>query len=110
VVMEENKEDMVRSGPAAPAKRFGVGGRWLMGLESGFCESLSVTYGIYETYKSHKLHRSPESHRSHKRSGGKFEALSLRVFHCSLFIVHLAFVIVGWRSSGNDKCRMNDEQ
>ena len=101
--MDENKEDMVRSGPAAPAKRFGVGGRWLMGLESGFCESLSVTYGTYETYKSHRLHRSYESHRSHKRSGRNFGALSLFIFHRSSFIVHLSFVIVEWRGSGNDK-------
>ena|SRR5215475_13273311 len=91
VVMDENKEDMVRSRPAAPAKRFESGGRRQMGLELGFCESLSVTYRTYETYESRKLHRS---HRSQKRPGRKFEALSLCIFHCSSFIVHLPFVIV----------------
>src|SRR5215470_12245668 len=101
--MDENKEDMVRSGPAAPAKRFGVGGRWLMGLESGFCESLSVTYGTCETYKSHRPHRSHESHRPHKRSGRKFEALSLCVFHRSLFIVHLSLWNGAVPAMTNDK-------
>jgi hypothetical protein len=28
----------------------------------------------------------------------------------ALFIVHLSFVIVEWRGSGNDKGQMNDEQ
>jgi hypothetical protein len=39
VVKDEIIEDMIRSGPTTPAKRFEVGGQWQVGLELGFCES-----------------------------------------------------------------------
>ena len=39
VVTDEIKEDLIRSGSTAPAKRFEAGGQLQMGLESGFCES-----------------------------------------------------------------------